>query len=191
MRVSKRDLNDFAAGAISNVFCRAATTSATGCPRPNARSAAHCRRRPVRVTARSGSQLMPEWSMPIRLIFISNTIPPPVVIEQVLVEQQEQNTNGPNCRAARVQLTLPRGSRNRWKFATPASTSARRIAPAFTLPPTLPFRTAAPISGRKLVPGRFARVTRPIRSLTPYQFQVQACNEDGVWNRDRRRVWPP
>jgi hypothetical protein len=105
MRVLKKDLNDFAAGAISNVFCR-------GYDKRDGLPSAECTfgSQPAAGRTRDGTLWFPTHA---GVVYVnpadihSNTNPPPVVIEQVLVDGQEQNTNGPHA-APLASLTLAR-----------------------------------------------------------------------------------
>ena len=162
--------------AIASVFCRGPATSATGCLRLNALSA-RSPRRADRPTARSGFQPTPAWSMPIRRHPFQHH-PAAAVIEQVLAEEKEQNTNGLNATPPST-VTLPAGTEQlEIHYTSLKPLTSQRTAPDSVT--NFPARTATPTSGKKPRPC-FARY----ETLQPgfYLFQVQACNEDGVWNR--------
>jgi signal transduction histidine kinase len=109
--------------------------------------------------------------------FWLDTIPPPVVIEQVLVEDQEQNTNGPNA-APPAAVTLPAGAEQLEIHYTSLNLGAADRA-RFRY--QLARRDGRTDQWEEAGARRFARY----EALQPglYLFQVQACNEDGVWNR--------
>ncbi len=108
-----------------------------------------------------------------------NTNPPPVVIESVRVEGQEQNTNslrGP----MRQIVTVPAGKERLEIQFTCLNLSAPERArfqyrlenheAAWNELPAPPVGSAPVARYSNLPPGR-------------YRFQVIACNEDGVWNQ--------
>ena len=175
MRVSKRDLNDFAAGAISNVFCR-------GYDKRDGLPSAECTfgSQPAAARSSDGTLWFPThagvvYANPADIH--SNTIPPPVVIEQVLVEQREQNTNGPNA-APPASVTLPAGQEQLEIHYTSLNLGAADRA-RFRY--QLSQQDGRTNQWQEAGARRFARY----EALRPglYLFQVQACNEDGVWNR--------
>ena len=102
-----------------------------------------------------------------------NTNPPPVVIESLLIEGQEQDS--PGLRAAQPKVaTIPAGKEHLEIHYTSLNLAAPEQA-----------RFKYRLEGHETdwtEAGnfRFARYTK----LPPghYRFQVKACNEDGVWN---------
>jgi signal transduction histidine kinase/ligand-binding sensor domain-containing protein len=171
MRAPKKALNDFARGATDFIQFRGYGT-ADGLP------TAECTlgSQPGACRARDGTLWFPTikglaWIDPAQLR--PNTNPPPVAIESVLIEGQEQNTNGLRT-SWREPLSIPPGKerieirytslnlaaadRSRFKYRLEghekAWTDAGNIRVAHYT---------------KLPPGQ-------------YRFRVTACNEDGVWN---------
>jgi signal transduction histidine kinase/ligand-binding sensor domain-containing protein len=174
MRVRKKDLNDFAAGAISNVFCR-------GYDKRDGLPSAECTfgSQPAAARTRDGTLWFPThagvvYANPAQIPL--NTNPPPVVIEQVLVDRQEQNTNGPHAAPA-ASMTLPAGGKPlEIQYTSLNLGAADRARFRYRLSPLDGPESTWTDAG----PRRFAQY----EALPPgsYRFQLQACNEDGVWN---------
>jgi signal transduction histidine kinase/ligand-binding sensor domain-containing protein len=174
MRVRKKDLDDVAAGVISNFFCR-------GYDKRDGLPSEECTfgSQPAAGRASDGTLWFPTHA---GVVYVdpadlhSNTVPPPVVIEQVLVEGKEQDTNGPHA-APLAALTLPAGTEQLEIHYTSLNLGAADRAR---------FRDRlSPVDGRakkwdEAGARRFARYEA--LNPGPYLFQVQACNEDGVWN---------
>jgi signal transduction histidine kinase/ligand-binding sensor domain-containing protein len=174
MRVRKKDLNDFAAGNISSIFCRAYDKE-DGLP------SAECTfgSQPAACRMADGTLWFPTHA---GVVYVNpagihrNTNPPPVVIEQVLVEGREQTTNGPNA-APLASLTLPPGKEELEIHYTSLSLGAGdRARFSYNLWRLDGHESRWVDAGAK----RFAHY----EALPPgaYRFQVKACNEDGVWN---------
>jgi signal transduction histidine kinase/ligand-binding sensor domain-containing protein len=174
MRVHKKDLNDFAAGAISHVFCR-------GYDKQDGLHSAECTfgSQPAACRASDGTLWFPTHA---GVVYVnpadihSNNIPPPVVIEQVLVPGEVQNTSGPHV-APPASVTLPAGREELEIHYTGLNLGAAdRALFRYRL-----FR----LDGHTNNWGE-ADTRRYVRyeALQPgsYLFQVKACNEDGVWN---------
>lgn len=176
MRVPKAALNDPARGATNPLPCRV-YGKADGLPTRECSSGSQ----PAACRARDGKLWFPTINGlvsvdPARLR--PNTNPPPVVIESVRIEGQEQNTNG--LRAPLPSLvTVPAGKerleiqftslnlaapdRTRLKYRLEGHEASWNELPA---PPA----GSAPVARYpNLPPGR-------------YRFQVIAGNEDNVWN---------
>jgi signal transduction histidine kinase/ligand-binding sensor domain-containing protein len=180
MRVSKKDLNDFAAGAMAGVFCR-------GYDKRDGLPSAECTfgSQPAAARSSDGTLWFPThagvvYANPADIH--SNTIPPPVVIEQVLTEEQEQNTNGPHA-APPAAVTLAAGTEQLEIHYTSLNLGAADRA-RFRY--QLSRRDGRTGQWEEAGARRFARY----EALRPglYVFQVQACNEDGVWNRTGARL---
>ena len=172
MRVARRDLNEFAQGALHWVPCRTfgpadglPTSECTGGSQPGA-----CRTSTGRLwfpTILGLAGVDPTLIHP-------NTNPPPVVIEAVRVDNQLQNPDTLRAQPPR-SVTVPPGK--------------EALEIDFTC-----LNLSAPDKGRvrfQLLGYQKAATERPARDrsvlypkLPPgdYQFQVTACNEDGVWN---------
>ena len=174
MRVLKKDLNDFAAGAISNVFCRD-YDKRDGLPSSECTFGSQ----PAACRTGDGTLWFPTHA---GVVYVnpsdihSNTIPPPVVIEQVLVEEKEQNVSGPHV-APLAALTMAAGREELEIHYTSLNLGAAdRARFRYRLSRT---------DGRTNEWGE-ANARRYVRyeTLRPgsYLFEVQACNEDGVWN---------
>jgi signal transduction histidine kinase len=99
-----------------------------------------------------------------------------VVIEQVLVEERQQNTNGPDA-APPASVTLPAGKEQLEIHYTSLNLGAADRA-RFRY--QLSQQDGRTNQWEEAGARRFARY----EALRPglYLFQVQACNEDGVWN---------
>ena len=175
MRVRKKDLNDFAAGAIPFVSCRD-YDQRDGLPSAECSSGSQ----PAVCRTSDGTLWFPTvagavFAKPAQIHL--NTNPPPVVIEQVLVKGEPQNTNGPHA-APPASATLPPGRGQLEIQYTSLNLGAADRAR---------FRYRLQAQGRDSNTNwdeagnrRFARY----QALLPgsYTFQVCACNEDGVWN---------
>jgi signal transduction histidine kinase/ligand-binding sensor domain-containing protein len=174
MRVLKRDLNDFASGAISNVFCR-------GYDKRDGLPSAECTfgSEPAAGRARDGTLWFPThagvvYANPAEIQF--NTNSPPVVIEQVLADGAEQNTNGPHAAPAAV-MTLAAGRQPlEIQYTSLNLGAADRARFRYRLSPLNGPESKWTEAGAR----RFARYEA--LPPGPYRFQVTACNEDGVWN---------
>jgi signal transduction histidine kinase/ligand-binding sensor domain-containing protein len=174
MRVRKEELNDFAAGKISSVFCR-------GYDKRDGLPSAECTfgSQPAACRTRQGTLWFPTHA---GVVYVNpadihrNTNPPPVVIEQVLVEGEEHSAGGPHA-APLASLTLPAGTEQLEIHYTSLNLGAAdraRFRDHLSRPDGRTNRWDE--AGAR----RFARyeALRP----GPYLFEVQACNEDGVWN---------
>jgi signal transduction histidine kinase len=174
MRVHKKDLDEFATGAISNVFCR-------GYDKRDGLRSSECTfgSQPAACRTRDGTLWFPTHA---GVVYVnpadihSNTIPPPAVIEQVLVEGTEQNTSGPHV-APLAALTLAAGKEQLEIHYTSLNLGAADRA-------RFRYRLSR-MDGTTNEWGE-PNVRRYVRyeALRPgsYLFEVQACNEDGVWN---------
>ena len=174
MRVRKKDLNDFAADPTSNVFCR-------GYDKRDGLPSAECTfgSQPAAGRSSDGTLWFPTHA---GVVYANpagihrNTNPPPVVIEQVLVEEKEQNTNGPHA-APLETVTLPAGKEQLEIHYTSLNLGAADRA-RFRY--QLSRQDGRTNQWEEAGARRFARY----EALRPglYRFQVRACNEDGVWN---------
>jgi len=103
-----------------------------------------------------------------------NTNPPPVVIEEVLVDQQRQDTNG--LRMAPLEtVTIPAGKENLEIRYTSLNLAAADRA-----------RFRYQLEGYQTAPhdaGKIRFVRYPNLPPSHYRFHVEARNEDGTWNR--------
>jgi len=174
MRVSKKDLNAFAAGTISSVFCRS-YDKRDGLP------SAECTfgSQPAAGKAQDGTLWFPTHA---GVVYASpkeihrNSNPPPVVIEQVFVDRQEQNTNGPHA-APLLTVAVPAGKEPlEIEYTSLNLGAADRAHFEYRLSPADGPENKWTEAGNR----RFARYEA--LSPGPYRFQVKACNEDGVWN---------
>jgi signal transduction histidine kinase len=99
-----------------------------------------------------------------------------VVIEQVLADSQEQNTKGPHA-APVAAMTLAAGKQPlEIQYTSLNLGAADRARFRYRLSPQDGSESKWTDAGTR----RFARY----EALSPgaYRFQVEACNEDGVWN---------
>ncbi|HEU5070986.1 MAG TPA: two-component regulator propeller domain-containing protein [Verrucomicrobiae bacterium] len=172
MRVTKKSLDDFAAGQTTTLVCRT-YDEADGLPTSECTSGSQ----PAAVRTHSGKL----WFPTIRgLVGINpaalrqNTNVPPVAIESVLIEGHEQLTNGLRAPLPAQVTVPPAAERLEIQF-----TSLNLAAPERAV-----FRYQ--LEGHEATPTetRNERVARYIK-LPPghYRFHVWAANEDGVWNQ--------
>ncbi|MCL5096049.1 MAG: histidine kinase [Candidatus Omnitrophica bacterium] len=171
MRVQKRELNDFAAGRTTFVSCRAygkpdglPTRECTFGSQP-----AGCLGRDGRLwfpTSRGLVTVDPTQLHP-------NIHPPPVIIESVLINGQLQNTNALCTEVAQPVVIPPGKERLEIRYTSLNLSAAERARFKYRLEGHETDWTQAGNSHvarySRLPPGR-------------YNFQVKACNEDGVWN---------
>ncbi len=176
MRVRRQALNDFAGGLATYAPCRAYGT-------PDGLPTSECTfgSQPAALRAHDGKLWFPTIKGlavldPSRLV--PNTNPPPVVIESILVEGVEQNTNGLRAKSTR-SVTIPaRKERLDIQYTSLNLASPDQVRFKYRLEG---YETAWREVGRAEV-GDIA--TAHYSRLPPgdYYFQVTACNEDGVWN---------
>jgi signal transduction histidine kinase len=170
MRARKSDLNDFAAGVINFISCRA-YDKRDGLPATECTFGAQ----PAACRTSGGELWFPTIAgvvsvNPKDIPF--NTNPPPVVIESALVEGQ-QNTNGPHAAPPR-SVVIPAGREHlEIQYTSLNLGAADRARFRYRLQG---HETKWNEAGNR----RFARY--PVLAPGPYVFQVRACNEDGVWN---------
>ncbi|HYT61121.1 MAG TPA: two-component regulator propeller domain-containing protein [Haliangiales bacterium] len=171
MRVPKKALNDFALGKTNLIPCRAygkpdglPTSECTLGSQPGA-----CRTRDGRLwfaTIKGLVSVNPSHLHP-------NTNPPPVMIESVLIEGREQNTN--NLRAGWLRtVTVPADKERLEIYYTSLNLAA---------PDRARFKYRLEGHEKEWTEAGNTRVVR-FSKLPPgrYRFHVTACNEDGVWN---------
>ncbi len=172
MRVEKKSLNDFANGAARDVSCRVYVEN-DGLPTRECTEGSQ----PAACTTADGVLWFPTTR---GLVFVNpaglkrNPREPRVVIESVWVEDQRQNTNHLEGNVSEVvvppgkghleiyyaSLNLGAADRSRFRY---------RLNEQDNTPWTDDKSGDRVKSYPKLPPGT-------------YQFQVAACNEDGVWN---------
>jgi len=173
MRAAKKALNDFGEGAIGSVSWRVYGL-AEGLPTRE---------------CTSGSQPAAWWSKARQLWFPTtqglvsvdparlrpNTMPPPVMIEAVLVDDVLQNTNllRPNWPG---EITIPAGKERLEIRYTSLNLGA---------PDRARFKYQLEGYEKRMADVGEARVAS-YPNLPPgeYHFRVTACNEDGVWNEE-------
>ncbi len=172
MRVPKKALNDFAAGLTHSIPCRAFGRT-DGLPTSECTQGSQ----PAACLTRDGKLWFPTTKGLVSLNpsdLKINTNPTPVIIESVLVEGREQNTNifAPRLRA----ITIPPGKERLEIYYTGLN---------FAAPGSVRFKyqLAGHESGWTEAGG--TRVAR-FSNLPPgrYSFHVTAGNEDGVWNEN-------
>jgi ligand-binding sensor domain-containing protein/signal transduction histidine kinase len=171
MRVPKQALNDFAQGTRAFIACRTygksdglPTSECTSGSQPGA-----CRAPDGRLwfpTIKGLLSVNPAQLNP-------NTNPPPVKIESVLIEGQEQPLHA-LLRGPRAGLNVPAG-REHLEFRY---TSLNLAAPERA-------RFRYWLEGHEKLPTEANNIRSAHYSKLPpgsYTFHVTACNEDGVWN---------
>ncbi len=177
MRVLKKSLNDFAHGLTDPISCRVYG-------KPDGLPTGECTQgsQPAACRARDGKLWFPTTkglaSVDLAQLF-RNTNPPPVFIESIQIEGQEQITNG--LRATRPQsVTIPASKEGLDIEYTSLNLAAANRA-----------RFKYRMQGLDRIEGGETRWTdagkdRVARypKLPPgqYHFQVTASNEDGIWN---------
>lgn len=122
------------------------------------------------------------WTDPAELL--SNNLPPTTVIEEVYVDGRLQTKNEQPTRSVAIQLparlTLPPG-RHYLEF--------KFTAPVLTSPDQVKFRWR--LAGLETAWVRESHGRSANYSFVPpgnYEFQVQACNRDGVWNTNSAAI---
>jgi ligand-binding sensor domain-containing protein/signal transduction histidine kinase len=171
MRARKKDLDDFAASPTNFIAWR-------GYDKRDGLPATECTfgSQPAACRTPDGNLWFPTVLGVVSVNpakIHSNTNPPPVVIESVLVAQEESNTNGPHA-AAPSEITIAPGTEDFEIHYTSLNLGgADRARFHYRL---VGRETRWHEAGSQ----RFARY--PTLSPGDYQFQVQACNEDGLWN---------
>ncbi len=171
MRARKKDLDDFAAAPTNFISCRA-YDKRDGLP------ATECTfgSQPAACRTPDGSFWFPTVAGVVSVNpgqIHRNTNPPPVVIESVLVAGQESNTNGPHAAAPGSVIVPPGKDDLEIQYTSLNLGGADRARFHYRL---LGHETKWHEAGAQ----RFARY--PTLPPGQYEFQVQACNEDGVWN---------
>jgi signal transduction histidine kinase/ligand-binding sensor domain-containing protein len=171
MRVPKKTLDDFARGLTNSILCRVYGKS-DGLPT----SECSLGSQPGACRARDGTLWFPTTR---GLVSVNpgqlnpNTNPPPVIIESVLIEGREQNTN--QLRAGSLRsVTVSAGDERLEIHYTSLNLAA---------PDRARFRYRLQGHETAWTEAGNIRVARYSR-LPPdhYRFQVTACNEDGIWN---------
>jgi signal transduction histidine kinase/ligand-binding sensor domain-containing protein len=170
LRVSKEELNRCANGEIDSVSC---LTYGKGDGMPTLECSGGLQ--PAGGRTQDGRLWFPTTKS---LVSVNpaevkrNQLPPPVVIEQMLVESQPVVVSG----AAGTPLRVPAG-RQQFEF--------QYTGLSFTVPEKVRFRHRLEGLETKWLDSDTKRVAN-YSYLSPgrYTFHVQACNNDGVWNED-------
>ncbi|HEY0548379.1 MAG TPA: two-component regulator propeller domain-containing protein [Verrucomicrobiae bacterium] len=169
LRISKKALNDFAAGSIQSIPCR--TYGKTdGLPSHECTAGSQpgpCRDREGKLwfpTIRGLASIDPKRLKP-------NMIPPLVTIDSIWVDD-ELLTNAPAAGAPRTVVLRPRQERLAIQYSSLNLGAPDRARFRYWLEGEEKAWTETSDTrvGYRLDPGE-------------YRFQVTACNEDGVWNR--------
>ncbi len=171
MRVNKQALNDFAAGKLAAIRCRA-YQEADGLPTRECTFGSQ----PAACRTPDGTLWFPTT---LGLVSLKpddlkpNTVPPPVVIESVSIEGRQETSSGLRARQPRAIVIPPRQGRLEVRY-----TSLNLAAPDRT---RFRYRMLGYDSGWTDAGDR--RVA-PYQKLDPgdFTFEVEACNEDGVWS---------
>jgi signal transduction histidine kinase len=172
MRVRKKDLDDFAAAPTNFIPCR-------GYDKRDGLPATECTfgSQPAACRTPDGNLWFPTVAgvvsvNPGQIHF--NTNPPPVVIESVLVGERESNTNGPHA-APPGSVIVPPGTEDlEIQYTSLNFDGADRARFRYRL-------VGRETKWHEAAAQRFARY--PTLSPGQYEFQVQARNEDGDWNK--------
>jgi signal transduction histidine kinase/ligand-binding sensor domain-containing protein len=176
LRVSKADLNRCADGQAASVRCLSygkaeglATLKCSGGFQPNV-----CQSADGRLwfpTAKGLAVIDPRG-------FTTNMVPPPVVIEELLVDQQPVKIPGSGAAnrsdGSRPELKIPPGKQ---QF------ELRYTGLSFTAPDKVRFKYKLDGLGQDWVDaGTRREATFGYLSPGTYMFRVTACNNDDVWN---------
>jgi signal transduction histidine kinase/ligand-binding sensor domain-containing protein len=170
MRVRKQDLDDFAEGSLP---CR---TYGSEDGLPTAESAGDTQ--PAACSGSDGRLYFPTIDGLVSVDpaqLKKNTNPPPVVIESVLVEGQEQAATGIRAQAP-SSVTIPAGQDRLEIHYSTLNLGA---------PEKARFKYRLDLEGRAPRWTEVGSLTRANYTKLPhgnYRFQVTACNEDGIWN---------
>lgn len=172
MRVTKKSLNDFATGATNSINCRVYLEQ-DGLPTRECTEGSQ----PAACATADGTLWFPTTR---GLVFVKpsalkkNLIEPPVVIESVLVDSIQQSTN--LFGAGPAEVRMPPGKQNlEIHYASLNLGAANRSRYRYRLNEQQKTAWTDDSSGNrvatyaKLPPGTF-------------QFEVTACNEDGIWS---------
>ncbi len=171
MRISKESL----AGLVeeTNLFCRV-YGKADGMPTRECSSGSQ----PAAIRAHDGRLWFPTSE---GLVIIDpsklalNRPPPKILIESVLVDGQEQNTNPLNS-AWSASVTVPPGGEQ---------LEIHYTALNFSAPQAVHFKYRLEGHENAWTDAGDGRVARyPALPPGHYQFHVIACNEDGIWNNE-------
>lgn len=177
--VQKEALESFARGETKTFSCTSYDLS-DGMPS----SACTCAFQPSGCMTKDGRLLIPTLNgvAVVRPDTVdANTLPPPVLIEEVLVDGQVQNLKPTlNNLAEPAVLTVPPGKRR---------LEIHYTALSFSAPDKVRFKYRMEGLDSGWVDGGGKRVTDySYLSHGSYQFQVQACNNDAVWNTQGARL---
>ena len=172
MRVSKKELDDYDPESLDLLSCR-------GYDQKDGLPATECTYGSQPAACRTGDGVL--WFPTIAgMVSVNpsaikpNTNPPPVVIEEVLIDQQPQNTNGLRA-SPPASVTVPAGRENlEVQFTSLNLAAARRTLFRCQLEG---YQTKMTRAGKD----RFARFLNLPHGR--YRFQVQARNEDGIWSQ--------
>ncbi|MEO6034218.1 MAG: two-component regulator propeller domain-containing protein [Verrucomicrobiota bacterium] len=171
MRVPKKALNDFARGGADFIPCR-------GFGKRDGLPASECTfgSQPAACRTRDGNLWIPTIA---GLASVNpaevrpNPNPPAVMIESVLVEGQEQNTNGIHGKILEAVI-VPAGKEHLdIQYTSLNLTAPLRARFKYRLQPHE--KDWIPVGDRRIA-------QYPKLPPGEYLFQVTACNEDGVWN---------
>ena len=173
MRVEKKSLADFAAGAVKTVSCRTFLTRECSAGA-----------QPAALHASDGKLFFPTIT---GLVAVNpadlkpNTNPPPVVIESVLVDGVEQKTSALSAGWNSVITLRPENEQLEIHFASLNFSAPKNAAAGARFKYRLEDRKAGRQKNWTEIGGeRIARF--PKLPAGKYIFHVIACNEDGFWN---------
>ena len=169
LRVGKKSLADFVAGAVKTVSCRIFLTRECSAGA-----------QPAALRARDGKLFFPTISGVVvvnPLELRPNLNPPPVVIESVLVDGAEQNTNALSATWRGAVTLAPDNEQLEIHFASLNFSAPKNTVAGARFKYRLEGRDKnwTDIGGERVV---------HIPKLSPgkFVFRVIAGNEDGVWN---------
>jgi len=177
MRVAKRALNLLADGKVKSLPCRV-FEEGDGLPTSECSQGSQ----PAACRARDGTLWFPTIKGLVSVNpaeLIRNTNPPPVMIESVLVENEEQLTNQFDSGAA-LAVTIPPGKEH---------LEIRYTALNLSAPDRARFRYRLEGFDSSWTEAGNRRIASfPKLPPNHYDFHVRACNEDGEWNEVGRML---
>ena len=172
LRVKKQALNDFAEQRGTNVLCRL-YGEAEGLPSDECTFGSQ----PAAIRAHDGKLWFPTikglaWLNPAQIKI--NTKPPPVLIESVAIDGELQNTNTLSARQPQAITIPPRKETLDIKFSSLNLAAPEKGHFKYRLKNHEKEWRDSPWNIRT---AHYIRVP-----AGNYQFEVTACNEDGIWN---------
>jgi signal transduction histidine kinase/DNA-binding response OmpR family regulator len=168
-RISKKELSDFTAGKIEKIK-PVLFNKSNGIKSPLCPNGIKTRDGRLWFASNKGAVVVNPSNIK------KNTLPPPVVIEEVMVDGEAVNISGlPSRYQEETPLVLPPGKKRLEFYYT---------GPSFVKSGQIKFKLKLEGYDSGWVDAGFARsITYTSLSPGEYTFRVTACNSDGVWNQ--------